>query len=86
MSTRADALWFFSDLSFRQAGDLYYRDSPSLDQQGNVSLTVGLRTLNEALLATLTQMSADIAQLKAEIASLKAKHPPHLPTGSSFGR
>ena len=32
-----------------------------------------MRTLNKALLATLTQMSQDIAALRAEVAALKPK-------------
>jgi hypothetical protein len=53
-------------------------DATAQFDSGNVNLgmeeiALGLWRLNEALLATLTQMSADIAELKAEVASLKAK-------------
>jgi hypothetical protein len=64
------ALWMVSRSQFFEAenqilaGDL---------TDGTANLAGGLERLNEALLATLTQMSADIAELKAEVASLKAK-------------
>ncbi len=43
---------------------------------GIANIAEGLRCLNKALLAELTQMSQDIAALKAEVAALKPK-----PTG-----
>jgi hypothetical protein len=68
-------------MSLRQAADLYSAASSSKDQQANISLAEGLRILNEALLATLTQMSADIAELKAEVQSLKARSTPGFQPG-----
>jgi hypothetical protein len=40
---------------------------------GTANIAVGLKMLNSALLAELTQMSQDIAALKAEVDSLKPK-------------